>query len=214
MTLSVPLALRWQRAQQIDPSSIRLLGPYRFLVASQHAETDYAVELDFDDRGTLLAASCSCPDFTRSATRPNTATLHGVLVCKHILAAALHATRLRLPTVAASTTQPSRVEAPSASVVTGPALTVAQAHPQQRNAAFPTVAEPAWDDVALEWHTRDADGFVYWGDSPAQCLDRYRAQMQRLAEHARKSGMSIAELRELNARERDHREQYLDERPY
>jgi hypothetical protein len=95
-----------------------------------------------------------------------------------------------------------------------PAPTVTLIHPEQRDAAFPTISEPVWDDVALEWYTRDDDGFAYWGDSPAQCLDRYREQMQRLAEHARKSGMSIAELRELNARERDHREQYLDERPY
>ncbi len=214
MALSVPLALRWQRAQQIDPSSIRLLGPYRFLVPSQHAETNYEVELEFAADGTLLAASCSCPDFTKSATRPNTPSLHGIRVCKHILAAALHATRLRLPTVAASTTQPSRAEAPPASVVTRPAPSVTQLRLEPPDTGLPTISEPVWDDVALEWHTHDADGWVYWGDSPAQCLDRYRAQMQRLAEHARKSGMSIAELRELNARERDHREQYLDERPY
>jgi len=211
VTLSAPLAQRWQRAQQIDRSTIRLLGPYRFLVPSQRTSSGYAVELEFDQNGRLITASCECPDFTKSATRPSTPTLHGIRVCKHILAAALHATNLLLPATAPRSSQPSLEDmlAPSSE-----AREATPSHPKPLDAGFPAAGEPAWDDVAMEWYMHDADGWVYWGESAAQCMHHYREQMQRLAEHARKSGMSIEELRELNARERDRREQCLDERPY
>jgi len=82
MTVVTSLALRWQRAQQIDPASIEPLGLGWYVVPSSRDPTGYAVHIDFDVDGKLSAASCTCPDFEKRA-----ADLHGIRACKHILAA-------------------------------------------------------------------------------------------------------------------------------
>jgi predicted nucleic acid-binding Zn finger protein len=76
------LALRWQRAWQIDPASIEPLGLGRYVVPSSRDPTGYAVHIEFDVDGKLSAASCTCPDFAQRAP-----DLHGIRACKHILAA-------------------------------------------------------------------------------------------------------------------------------
>jgi hypothetical protein len=90
MTVNTALALRWQRAQQIDRASIQPLGHGWFSVPSSQRPTGYTVEVQFGIGGRLAAASCTCADYERitSAAPP---TLHGLRVCKHILAACLKA---------------------------------------------------------------------------------------------------------------------------
>ena len=63
---------------------------------------------------------------------------------------------------------------------------------------FPETATPVWDDICLEWQLTDADGFSYYGETPSACERQYQEAMHYLAEHARKSGFTIAELRGLH----------------
>jgi hypothetical protein len=79
---------------------------------------------------------------------------------------------------------------------------------------FPEPTEPVWDDICLEWLLTDADGFRYWGETPSACARQYHEAMYYLAEHARKSGFSIAELRAFRAQQRDYADQRVDERPH
>ncbi len=79
---------------------------------------------------------------------------------------------------------------------------------------FPQPGTPVWDAETLEWTMRDEDDQVYWGDTPSACMEQYHEQQLRTAEHARKSGCTILELRDLWARDRDWANQQLDERPY
>ena len=91
MTVVTPLTLRWERAQQIDRSRIQDMGQGWFYVPSQHGPEGYAVELSFDCSGNLVSASCTCPDFAKCTRGAGTPTLHGLRVCKHVLAASLKA---------------------------------------------------------------------------------------------------------------------------
>jgi hypothetical protein len=79
---------------------------------------------------------------------------------------------------------------------------------------FPEPGEPIWDEICLEWQLIDADGFCYWGETPSACERQYHEAMYYLAEHARKSGFSIAELRAFRAQDRDRADQLMNERPY
>ena len=79
---------------------------------------------------------------------------------------------------------------------------------------FPEPDEPVWDEICLEWQLTDADGYRYYGDTPSACERQYQEAMHYLAEHARKSGYSIEELRAFRAQHRDHADQRIDERPY
>lgn len=186
MTHATALAVRRQRVAQIDPAGIRPLGHDTYFVPSQSSRTGYTVRLILDDAGRITAHACTCPDYAhrRAANRP----------CKHILAAANQAR------------QQLTAEAPMA-IATIPDLALVVS-------PFPQPGTPVWDDVAFEWTMTDEDGQIYWGDTPAACLAQYAEQQRRTAEHARKSGCSILELRELWARDRDWAERRLDERPW
>ena len=78
---------------------------------------------------------------------------------------------------------------------------------------FPETATPVWDDICLEWQLTDADGFSYYGETPSACERQYQEAMHYLAEHARKSGFTIAELRAFRCQERDYADQRRAERP-
>ncbi len=91
MTIVTPLALRWERAQQINRSTIEALGCGWYIVPSSRHATDYAVQITFDAAGQLATAACTCPDFAQRTHHLGTPALHGVRVCKHILAASLKA---------------------------------------------------------------------------------------------------------------------------
>ena len=78
---------------------------------------------------------------------------------------------------------------------------------------FPIVGAPVWDDAAFEWVMTDEDGAHYWGDNPSACMQRYSEAMSRLAEHARKSGYTIEELRAFWRQERDYADQRVAELP-
>lgn len=195
MALTTPLATRWQRAQQIDPANIRPLGPGRFLVPSQQQADGYTVQITLNSAGRLTAATCACSDFRQG--RATAADLHGVRVCKHILAAANKA-RQQQPITSEEAPMTSAV-IPDITFIVNP---------------FPQPGTPVWDEGALEWTMRDEDDQVYWGDTPTVCLTRYHEQQSRTAEHARKSGCTILELRDLCMRDRDWANQQLDERPY
>ena len=84
MTIATPLSLRWERAQRIDRSAIEPLGHGWYIVPSSRDPTGYAVYIEFDPAGQLVAASCTCPDFEKRAP-----DLHKVRACKHSLAACL-----------------------------------------------------------------------------------------------------------------------------
>ena len=91
MTVVTPLALRWERAQHIDRSTIQDMGQGWYCVPSSRGPDGYAVQLEFDTEGKLTAASCNCPDFGKRTQGAGTPTLHGLRVCKHVLAASLKA---------------------------------------------------------------------------------------------------------------------------
>ena len=79
--------MRWERAQHIDRSAIEPLGLGWYIVPSSRDPTGYAVHIEFDPDGELTAASCTCPDFAKRTAGMGTPLLHGLRVCKHILAA-------------------------------------------------------------------------------------------------------------------------------
>lgn len=90
MAIASPLIARWQRALSIDRAAIKPVAPGWYLVPSSKAPATYAVEIVLDAEGRLSGASCTCPDFERvTPTAPP--TLHGVRICKHVLAACLKA---------------------------------------------------------------------------------------------------------------------------
>ena len=78
---------------------------------------------------------------------------------------------------------------------------------------LPAVRSLVYDRLAYEWCLEDADGWRYWGEDPKQCRRAYDEAMRVLGEHARKSGVPLAELREFRARERDWARQRADEVP-
>jgi hypothetical protein len=86
MTIASPLSLCWERVQQIDHSAIERLVHGWYIVPSSRDPTGYAVHIELDPTGQLVAASCTCPDFEKRAP-----DLHRVRACKHILAACLKA---------------------------------------------------------------------------------------------------------------------------
>ena len=53
MTIATPLKLRWERAQQIDPSRIEEMGQGWYVVPSSRDPTGYAVHIEFDGQGKL-----------------------------------------------------------------------------------------------------------------------------------------------------------------
>src|SRR5450759_444502 len=77
MTVATPLALRWERAQQIDRSKIQEMEQGWFRVPSSQGTASYRVHLDFDAAGKLVAASGSCPDFERPSSGMGIPLLHG-----------------------------------------------------------------------------------------------------------------------------------------
>ena len=91
MTLATPLALRWERALRMDRTAIQILGNGWCYVPSQNGSGGYAVWVEFDAAGQLAGASCTCPDFCRPQQDLSGPILHGLRVCKHILAAGLKA---------------------------------------------------------------------------------------------------------------------------
>jgi hypothetical protein len=200
MAVTTPLALRWQRAQQIDRSAIIDMGNGWFRVPSQHGSAGYAVQVSFDHRGHLSAASCTCPDFCKPTQGQGAPVLRDVRVCKHVLAACLRVDELGL-----------RLRTPKPEEVCQKA---SEAVPLTATETFPTAQEPIWDDICLEWVLIDSDGICYWGETPSQCYDRFHEALHYLAESARKSGLSVSELREFRAQQRDYEAAQQDERPY
>src|SRR5512146_1897752 len=99
MTVATPLALRWERAQKIDRSTIEDMGQGWYYVPSSRGAEGYAVQLEFDTDGKLTIATCTCPDFEKHTEGMGTPTLHGVRVCKHVLAASLRAKDARPQTI-------------------------------------------------------------------------------------------------------------------
>jgi hypothetical protein len=91
MTIATPLSLRWERVKHFDRSAIEPLGLGWYIVPSSRNPTGYAVHIDLDPAGQLDAASGGCPDFAK-----RTPDLHGVRICKHILAACLKAAAAQL----------------------------------------------------------------------------------------------------------------------
>ena len=83
MTFATSLALRWQRAQQIDPASIEPLGPGWYVVPSSRDPHGYAVHIDFDPDGELVAASCTCLDFGKRTAGMGTPLLHPARLQAH-----------------------------------------------------------------------------------------------------------------------------------
>jgi len=189
MTHTTPLTTRWQRAEQIDPASIRQLGHDTYFVPSQSSSAGYTVLVTLDSTGDIVARSCTCPDFIHRKGADH--------LCKHILAAANKA-RQQLTTTE---------EAPMTTIEVVPELTFTVS-------PFPQPGTPVWDDDTQEWVMNDEDGQLYWGDTPTVCMAAYDEQQRRTAEHARKSGFTVLELREMWARDRDWAERQLDERPW
>lgn len=96
--IRTPLSYRWPRAKDIARAG-RVSGSESagFQVQGTQLEP-YVVKLEFDVGRLLAKGSCTCPDFVKmSAEREQNPTSRGlpllgnVLVCKHILAAAIQA---------------------------------------------------------------------------------------------------------------------------
>ena len=100
MATKTALSMRWARAQKIDPARIVSFDKGQHHVPSQSYSGGYVVELAFDADHKLSAAVCSCPDHGKMvvlkaqlerAGQPvhkGIPVLHGIVVCKHVLAAA------------------------------------------------------------------------------------------------------------------------------
>lgn len=96
--IRTPLSYRWPRAQVIAQArKVFSVGDGHFAVQGTAPEP-YDVSVKFDEGGQLAEASCTCPDFTRMAEErkrnPQSRglpLLHGILVCKHVLAACIQA---------------------------------------------------------------------------------------------------------------------------
>ena len=63
------------------------LGHDCYAVPGSRASTRYTVQIAFDRTGQLATAACTCPDFLDPTPTWGAPLLHGVRVCKHILAA-------------------------------------------------------------------------------------------------------------------------------
>ena len=214
MTVVTPLALRWERARHIDRGAIQVLGNGWYYVPSQHGPAGYAAQIEFDRRGNLVAATCTCPDYQKRVEGPGAPALRGVRVCKHILAACLRADELGLRLAKqepgnASQAHP-RLTSPAKQPVT--ATTVPQGQPAVN--LFPTANEPVWDDIACEWVLTDSDGIRYWGNTPGECYRQFHEALHYLAVNAQRGGFSVVELREFRAQQHDYAAQRIDERPY
>ena len=88
---------RWERAKQLAAAGKVQGGPCGFRVESGRVSgLEYDVVVNFQ-AGQLRSCSCTCPDFQASwrlalnlyARQDNIPRLHGVIVCKHVLAAGL-----------------------------------------------------------------------------------------------------------------------------
>ena len=92
------LKRRWERAKQLAAGGkvLRNGSDSSFIVDSQNGPGDYDVVVNFRD-GRLESCACTCLDFVRSWTqelnrysrKDNIPRLHGIIVCKHVLAAQL-----------------------------------------------------------------------------------------------------------------------------
>jgi len=182
MTVSTPLTLRWERAQQIDRSAIEALGLGWYVVPSSRDPTGYAVQLEFDSAGRLSAASCTCPDFGKPTTG-EPPMLHGIRVCKHILAACLKTKEAGQPDAARETCAP-----PVNLLIPEPAV-----------APCPAAGEPAWDEECQEWVLTTSDGIHYCGATPGQCIQQFDEALHYQADHARKNDRPVEELTECPA---------------
>lgn len=93
--LITALQMRWRRAQKIAAGDVRRnpAKPSQFFVRSQsHGNGGYLVEVHFTREGRLKSAGCTCPDFCKEDLHElATPLLHGIRVCKHVLAAAREA---------------------------------------------------------------------------------------------------------------------------
>jgi hypothetical protein len=172
MSLVTSLSLRWERAQHIDRCAIEPLGLGWYIVPSSRDPTGYAVHIELDPAGQLVAAYCTCPDFEKRAP-----DLHGVRACKHILAACLKA-RDSQPVPAESTPQTATVPR-HLDGVTGP---------------FPAASAPTWDRSVQEWVLTDSDGVQYFGATPSQCCAQFLEALHTMAQHVRRSPYGAEDL--------------------
>ncbi len=62
------------------------MGQGWYCVPSSRGAEGYAVQLEFDAEGKLMADTCTCPDFEKRTEGAGAPTLHGVRICKHVLA--------------------------------------------------------------------------------------------------------------------------------
>jgi hypothetical protein len=93
--LVTALEMRWRRAQNIPARDVKRDPKKRSMswVRSQsYPSGGYMVELHFTKGKRLKKAHCTCPDFSKEYHELATPVLHGVRVCKHVLAAAREAT--------------------------------------------------------------------------------------------------------------------------
>lgn len=94
------LKRRWERAKQLAADG-RVHGdgaPGSYHVESENTPgLEYDVVANFDRLGQLRSCCCTCPDFANSwrlalnprARQDGIPRLHGVVVCKHVLAAGI-----------------------------------------------------------------------------------------------------------------------------
>lgn len=87
------LSDRWDRARAIPHEDIQLLPFGQFWCRSQsiaHADDDVGYDgfVWFDENLRLVEAKCTCDDYRKALPDHLVPWLHGVRVCKHILAAA------------------------------------------------------------------------------------------------------------------------------
>lgn len=104
MSVKSPLQLRWNRAQAIPDSDVRKLSDTEYYVHSQSRNGGYLACVHLSE-GKLVQAECDCPDYVGMAeakakleaegkpVHKGIPVLHGMVVCKHVLAAAIRATK-------------------------------------------------------------------------------------------------------------------------
>ena len=184
MTIATPLRLRWERAQQIDPSRIEEMGQGWYVVPSSRNPTGYAVHIEFDPHGKLTTASCTCPDFEKRTEGLGMPSLRGLRVCKHVLAASMKARDVHLPTTDRQPACPDPVS-----------NTLAQdtEHVPSVTATVVTACEPVWDPESEEWVLTDAEGVHHCGAAPSECICQFEEAEHYRADHARKNGDRLAE---------------------
>jgi len=189
------LALRWERAQQIDRSAIQDMGQGWFRVPSSQGAASYVVHLDFDAAGKLAAASCSCPDFARPTSGMGIPLLHStVKVCKHILSASLKArdTGQHAPTFERGCNGHNK---PDSTHGTAGAVKPVEVSGNP----LPAAGKPIWDEECQEWVLTASDRRHYCGTTPSQCIQQFDEALHYQADHARKNDPPVEELSECPA---------------